>query len=174
MHSSASRVRTDRFFGTVDGAVLTEPPIIGDVPFSPEVYFDGEYRPICFANLNDGVESVGNAFCLAAGFNGGARVVQNKQKTHKRDAIPVSCHECCFSLLLGIVKNERLEVVMISLSILSSPPRASSQMIKIAKCDPGQSLLSCLNAQYRRDEDILDACKAGNAVGVEIACNFQV
>jgi hypothetical protein len=66
---------------------------------------------------------------------------------------------------------------MIILSILSSSPRASrvsSQMIKIAKCDPGQSLLSCLKAQYRRDEDIPDACKAGTPVEVEIACNFQV
>jgi hypothetical protein len=124
--------------------------------------------------LNDGVESVGNAVCLAAGFNGGVRVVQNKDKTHERDAIPVSCHECCFSLLLAIGKIEGLEGVMIAWSILSSPHRASSQMIKIAKCDPGQSLLSCLNAQYRRDEDIPDACKAGNAVGVEIACSFQV
>ncbi len=136
---------------------------------------DGAYRPLCFANLNDGVESVGNAVCLTAGFNGGVRVVQNEYKAHKRDAIPVSCIECYLSLLLGIGKIEKgLEVVMIALSILSSPPRASSQMIKIAKCDPGKSLLSCLDAQYRRDEDIPDACKAGNAVGVEIACNFQV
>jgi hypothetical protein len=120
------------------------------------------------------VESVGDAVCLAAGFNGGARIVQNKHKTHKQDAIPVSCPECCLSLLLGIGKIEGLGGDMIVSSILSSPPRASSQMIQIAKCDPGQSLLSCLNAQYRRDEDIPDACKAGNAVGVEIACNFQV
>jgi hypothetical protein len=123
--------------------------------------------------LNDGVESVGNAVCLAAGFNGGARVVQNKHKAYKQDAIPVSCLECCVSLLLGMGKMEGLEV-MIALSNLSSLPRVSSQMIKIAKCDRGQSLLSCLNAQYRRDEDIPDACKAGNPVGVEIACNFQV
>ncbi len=77
--------------GTVDGAVRIEPPIFGDVPFSPEVYFDGAYRPICFDNVNSngGVESVGNAVCLAAGFNGGARVVQNKHKAHERDAIPV-------------------------------------------------------------------------------------
>ncbi len=121
------------------------------------------------------MESVGNAVCLAAGFNGGARVVQNKDKAHKRDAMPVSCHECYLSLLLGVWKIEGREGVMIALSILSSPLRvASSQMIKIAKCDPGKSLLSCLNAQYRRGEDIPDACKAGNAVGVEIACNFQV
>jgi hypothetical protein len=120
------------------------------------------------------VESVGNAVCLAAGFNGGARIVQNQHKAHERDAIPVSCHECCLSLLLGIGKIEGLERVMIALSISSSPPRASSQTIKIAKCDPGQSLLSCLNAQYRRDEDIPDACKAGAPVGAEIACNFQV
>ncbi len=120
------------------------------------------------------MESVGNAVCLAAGFNGGARVVQNEHIAHKLDAIPVNCYECCISLLLRIEKIEELEGVMIALYILSSPPRASSQMIKIAKCDPGQSLLSCLNAQYRRDEDIPDACKAGNAVGVEIACNFQV
>ena len=97
MHCSGARVRTDHFFGTVDGAVLTEPPIVGDVPFSPEVYFDGAYRPICLAKMND-VESIGNAVCLAAGFNGGARVVQNKHKTHKRDGIPVSCHECCLAL----------------------------------------------------------------------------
>ena len=71
-------------------------PIVGDVPFSPEVYFDGAYRPICFANMDD-VESVGNALCLAAGFNGGARVLRNKRKTHERDSIPVSCQECPFS-----------------------------------------------------------------------------
>ncbi len=124
--------------------------------------------------MDSGVESVGNAVCLAAGFNGGARVVQNMHKAHKRDAIPVSCHECCLSLLLGIGKIEGLEGVMIALSILSSLPRASSQMIKIAKCDPGQSLLNCLNTQYRRDGDIPDACKAGTPVGAEIACNFQV
>ncbi len=108
----------------------------------------------------DGAESVGNAVCLAAGFNGGARVIQNKHKTHERDAIPVSCHECCPSLLH--CKPSGLH------------PRVYSQMIKIAKCDPGQSLLSCLNARHKRDEDIPDVCKAGNAVGVEIACNYQV
>jgi hypothetical protein len=70
-------------------------PIVGDIPFSPEVYLDGDYKPICFVNM-DGVESVGNALCLAAGFNGGARVVRNKVKTRERDAIPVSCHECPF------------------------------------------------------------------------------
>jgi hypothetical protein len=105
MHSTGSRVHTGRSFATVDGAVLTEPPIVGDVPFSPEVYFDGAYRPICFANLNDGVvESVGNAVCLAAGFNGRARVVQNKHKVHERDAIPVRSRECCLCLLLSIRK----------------------------------------------------------------------
>ena len=91
----------------IDGAVLTEPPIVGDVPFSPEVYFDGAYRPICFANLNGGVVSVGDAVCLAAGFNGDARVVQNKYKAYKRDAMPVNCHECClFCALLGTGKIE--------------------------------------------------------------------
>jgi hypothetical protein len=120
MRSFGSRVRTDRSLplDLVDGAVLTEPPIVGDVPFSPEVYVDGAYRPICFANLN-GVGSVGNAVCLAAGFNGGARVVQSKHKTHKQDAIPVSCHEFCPSLLLGVGKIEGLEGVMIALSIFS-------------------------------------------------------
>jgi hypothetical protein len=110
----------------VDGAVLAEPPIVGDVPFSPEVYVDGAYRPICFANLNGDVESVGNAVCLAAGFNGGARVVQNEHKAHTRDAIPVSCHACCrLSLLLGMGKIEGLEGVMIAFSISSRlPPRA--------------------------------------------------
>jgi hypothetical protein len=60
--------------------------------------------------LNDGdVESVGHAVCLAAGFNGGVRVVKNKHKAHKRDAMPVSCHECCLYLLLGVEKIEGLE-----------------------------------------------------------------
>ncbi len=91
------------------------------------MYFDGAYQPICFANLNDGVESVGNAVCLAAGFNGGVRVVQNEHKAHKRDAIPVSHHECCLSLLLDIGKIEDgLEGVMIALSNFSSLPRAAS------------------------------------------------
>jgi hypothetical protein len=121
MRSSGSRIRTDCFLlATVDGAVLAEPPIVGDVPFSPEVYFDEAYRPICFAYLDGGVESVGNAVCLAAGFNGGARVVQNKHKAHERDAIPVSFHERCLSLLLDdIGKIEGLEGVMIALSISS-------------------------------------------------------
>jgi hypothetical protein len=78
--------------------------IVGDVPFSPEVYFDGAYRPICLAKMND-VESIGNAICLAAGFNGGARVVHNKFKIQERDAIPVSCHEYLFSLCLDIVSG---------------------------------------------------------------------
>ncbi len=46
--------------------------------------------------------------------------------------------------------------------------------MQIDNCDPGQTLRSCLNAQYKRDEAIPDACKAGSAVGVEIACNYQV
>ena len=49
--------------------------------------------------MND-VESIGNAICLAAGFNGGARVVHNKLKILERDAIPVSCHEYLLSLCL--------------------------------------------------------------------------
>jgi hypothetical protein len=142
-------------------------PIIGDVPFSPEVYFDGEYRPICFANT-DGVESVGNALCLAAGFNGGARVVRNKDKTHQRDAIPVSCRQCPFSCAtfgkMGWGWRGGGVMTVSSHFIL----------MQIENCHPGQSVLSCLNAQYKRDKGIPDACKAGTAVGVEIACNYQV
>jgi hypothetical protein len=49
--------------------------------------------------------------------------------------------------------------------------------MQIENCDPnGQTLRSCLNAQYKRDEDIPDACKAGSAVveDIQIACNYQV
>jgi hypothetical protein len=157
---------------TLDGAIVTESrsPIVGDIPFSPEVYFDGEYRPICFVNM-DGVESVGNALCLAAGFNGGARVVRNKDKTRERDAIPVSCHDCPFFCAIFGKMGWGWKVFMTACIL---HPAVISTSIQIENCDPGQTLRSCLNVQYKRDEDIPDACKAGSAVGLEIACNYQV
>jgi hypothetical protein len=63
--------------------------IRGDVFFTPEVYWDGLYRPVCFDDM-EGAESVANAVCLAAGFNGGARVVKEVGKTFDRDAMPVA------------------------------------------------------------------------------------
>jgi hypothetical protein len=53
-------------------------------------------------------------------------------------------------------------------------PAVIFNSIQIENCDPGQTLRSCLNVQYKPDEDIPDACKAGSAVGLEIACNYQV
>ncbi len=38
----------------------------------------------------EGAESVADAVCLAAGFNGGARVVKETGKTFDRDAMPVA------------------------------------------------------------------------------------
>jgi hypothetical protein len=63
--------------------------IRGDVFFAPEVYWDGMYRSVCFDDMK-GAESVADAVCLAAGFNGGARVVKEAGKTFGRDAIPVA------------------------------------------------------------------------------------
>jgi hypothetical protein len=62
--------------------------IRGDVFFTPEFYWDGLYRPVCFNDM-EGAESVADAVCLAAGFNGGARVVREAGKTFDRDAMPV-------------------------------------------------------------------------------------
>ncbi len=53
-------------------------------------------------------------------------------------------------------------------------PAVIFNSIQIENCDPGQTLRSCLNVQYKPDEDIPDACKAGSAVGLQIACNYQV
>ena len=63
--------------------------IRGDVFFTPEVYWDGLYRPVCFDDM-EGAESIADAVCLAAGFNGGARVVKEAGKTFGRDAMPVA------------------------------------------------------------------------------------
>ena len=48
----------------------------GDVPFAPEVYVDGSYRPLCFANTND--NEVAAAVCLSAGFLHGGHFVARK------------------------------------------------------------------------------------------------
>jgi hypothetical protein len=63
--------------------------IRGDVFFTPEVYWDGMYRPVCF-DVMEAVESIADAVCLAAGFNGGARVVKEAGTTFDRDAMPVA------------------------------------------------------------------------------------
>jgi hypothetical protein len=63
--------------------------IRGDVFFTPEVYWGGMYRPVCFTDIK-GTESVADAICLAAGFNGGARVVKKAGKTFGKDAMPVA------------------------------------------------------------------------------------
>ena len=63
--------------------------IRGDVFFTPEFYWDGLYRPVCFNDM-EGAESVADAVCLAAGFNGGARVVKEAGKTFDKDAMPVA------------------------------------------------------------------------------------
>ena len=72
--------------------------IRGDVFFTPEVYWDGLYRPVCFDDM-EGAESVADAVCLAAGFNGGARVVKEASKTFDRDAMPVVIPSLPSSLL---------------------------------------------------------------------------
>ena len=74
-----------------DGDVRTSDGemIRGDVFFTPEVYWDGLYRPVCFDD-REGAESVADAVCLAAGFNGGARIVKSPGKTFDRDAMPVA------------------------------------------------------------------------------------
>ena len=66
--------------------------------FTPEVYWDGLYRPVCFDD-REGAESVADAVCLAAGFNGGARVVKEASKTFDRDAMPVAIPSLPSSLL---------------------------------------------------------------------------
>jgi hypothetical protein len=72
--------------------------IRGDVFFTPEVFWDGLYRPVCFDD-REGAESVADAVCLAAGFNGGARVVKEASKTFDRDAMPVVIPSLPSSLL---------------------------------------------------------------------------
>jgi hypothetical protein len=133
--------------------------IRGDVFFTPEVYWDGMYRPVCFDDM-EGAGSVANAVCLAAGFNGGARVVKETGKTFDRDAMPVaipSLPPLCSFFLPFVVFTQFF-----------------SCQCKLRQCIPGESLSSCLKAENVIGMEISTKCKAGNAVGVEIACNYQV
>jgi hypothetical protein len=75
-----------------DGDVRTSygQPIASDTPFTPELYWNGMYQPICFDDDDmESVQNVANAVCLAAGFNGGARIFKRAGKTYATDAIPV-------------------------------------------------------------------------------------
>jgi hypothetical protein len=64
--------------------------IRGNVFFTPEVYCDGMYQSACFDAM-EGAESVADAVGgIAAGFNGGARVVIEVGKTFDMDAMPVA------------------------------------------------------------------------------------
>ncbi len=136
--------------------------IPGDVFFTPEVYWDGMYWPVCFEDM-EGAESVADAVCLAAGFNGGVRVVKVAGKIFDRDAMPVA-----------------MPFLPSSLLFLSPPfvvfitPFFAVCQCKLRKCAPGESLSSCLKAENEVGMEISTKCKAGNAVGVEIACNYQV
>jgi hypothetical protein len=48
------------------------------------------YQPICFGGDDmESVQNVANAVCLAAGFNGGARIFKRTGQTYAKDAIPV-------------------------------------------------------------------------------------
>ncbi len=133
--------------------------IRGDVFFTPEVYWDGMYWPVCFDDV-EGAESVADAVCLAAGFNGGARVVTVAGKTFDRDAISVAIPS--------------LPPLSLSFSPLWYSHKFFLCQWKLRKCASGESLSSCLKAENEVGMEISTKCKAGKVVGVEIACNYQV
>jgi hypothetical protein len=61
--------------------------IIGDARFTPEVYLDGSFHPLCFA---DDDTSIAAAACLTAGFPDGGYMVKNRDGVYDRDALPVT------------------------------------------------------------------------------------
>jgi hypothetical protein len=144
-----------------DGDVRTSDGkmIRGDAFFTPEVYWEGMYRPVCFKDM-EGAASVADAVCHAAGFNEGARVVTEASKTFDRDAMPVAIPS------------------LLPLSLSFYPLKYSHRFFlcrcKLRTCAPGEPLSSCLKAEHEVGMEISTECKAGNAVGIEIACNYQV
>jgi hypothetical protein len=60
---------------------------MGDIPFVPEIYYEGTHYPICshgFANNNEGAAEV----CRALGYSNGGRV-RTTNAVLTRDAMPV-------------------------------------------------------------------------------------
>ena len=86
--SGVSKESADAFDGEVRAA--DRQYIQGDIPFVPEIYVNGEPRPLCFAGRN---EAEVNAVCKAAGFPFGGSIVKRTDDVYGTDAIPVSA---CF------------------------------------------------------------------------------
>jgi hypothetical protein len=62
--------------------------ITGDVPFTPEVFLDGEFHPVCLTGNSDDAEDVAAALCLQAGFPDGGRATSTG-KVYAKDAVPI-------------------------------------------------------------------------------------
>jgi len=97
------------FCFSIDGVVqATGGVILGDVPFSPEVYTDGSFHPVCFPNDADNNEYAASAFCLAANFSNGGRVVAMTGETYDKDALPIG--QCSPSETLAHCVGKRNEL----------------------------------------------------------------
>jgi hypothetical protein len=87
-------------FTAYDGEIViatagTLATVQGDIPFTPTIYFDGAYHPVCFDDVSDGANTV----CMAAGFPYGGRVVNKKTGNVLEQnamlvntSLPAKCH----------------------------------------------------------------------------------
>jgi hypothetical protein len=60
----------------------------GDTPFTPEVFFDGAFRPICLTGSNEDNANVAAAVCRNAGFLSGG-FATNTGSSYEANAVQV-------------------------------------------------------------------------------------
>ncbi len=61
--------------------------IVGDIPFTPEIKFDGTYYPVCGLHFWDNDEGA-SALCRLVGYAWGGKVIKTYE-AYTKDAMPI-------------------------------------------------------------------------------------
>jgi hypothetical protein len=141
--------------------------IVGDVLFTPEVYVDGSFYPMCFA---DDDTSVAAAACLQAGFPHGGHMRKNVNGISSSLSSPNMSSEIYNMDALPVPMPVSPTKDVIFGSLFVSP---FSYVMQVQDCKPGEIMDSCLKRSTMADDDTPEQCKAGQPIGTGIACNYQ-
>jgi len=138
-----------------------------DAPFTPEIYVGGSYHPICFTENNGA--SVASAVCAAVGLPYGGSVVKKTGETYDTNAIsvPVKC-----DLELGEIR-ERMRAL--PLATQAGNEEDYFPQLNALRDQYIATLANCIiDGNEFGERDVAAQCRAGQPIGVEIICNFQV
>jgi hypothetical protein len=133
----------------------------GDTAFTPEVYIDDSFHPICLAA---GDNSVVAATCAGADFPDGGYLVDNLNEVYAADALLVKQPQ---------PSNLRLQTCSY-FEMLYAPLQFNPclPILKMDECEPGETVESCAQRSSMANVEPPEQCRAGQpAIGM--ACNYQ-